>query len=38
MKPDLDIFDDVRFAEWRPGNAKGGTYFGQFVAWLFGWA
>jgi hypothetical protein len=38
MKPDLEIFDEPRFAEWRPGQGKGGTYITQIIAWLFGWA
>jgi hypothetical protein len=34
LKPDLDIFDDPRFGEWRPGNDKDNRDFWDT---LFGW-
>lgn len=35
-KPNLNIFDNPRFGEWRPGNGKGGTYLDRLLEWFLG--
>lgn len=35
LKPNLDIFDDERFAEWRPGNdADNRSFWDTLLGWF----